>query len=304
MGKSMIATHLLGMVRQDSAYNIKYVQQNVKDTFGFDISYHKVWHVLKAAREEVYGTWKSSVQKLPKFMIALQKSNPRTVVDWLHLDTDIPGTKILNYVLWTFRPCIEGFRYCRNLISIDGTHLYTKYKHKLLVVVTLDANQQILPIAFALVDKESLESWRWFLEMFAKHLMLDDDDRICLISDRHSGLINAINFMPAFTFPRGVHHFCLRHICSNFNTKYKNIQLKDLCWRAGAEQNVRKFERIMEEIRGLNKESFDWLQRIDKAQWTLSHDGGWRTGILTTNMSDCINGVLKGSRRLPIIAIV
>ncbi|KAL0345273.1 UNVERIFIED_CONTAM: hypothetical protein Sradi_4358600 [Sesamum radiatum] len=100
------------------------------------------------------------------------------------------------------------------------------------------------------------------------------------------------------------HRFCLRHICSNFNTKYKNIQLKDLCWRAGAEQNVRKFERIMKEIRGLNEEAFDWLQRIDKAQWTLSHNGGWRTGILTTNMSECINGVLKGSKRLPIIAIV
>ncbi|KAL0355548.1 UNVERIFIED_CONTAM: hypothetical protein Sradi_4001700 [Sesamum radiatum] len=237
-------------------------------------------------------------------MTALQKSNPGTVVEWLHLDTDILGTKMLNYVFWAFRPCIEGFRYCRNLISIDGTHLYTKYKHKLLVVVTLDANQQILPIAFALVDEESLASWRWFLEMLVKHLMLDDDDRICLISNRHSGLINAINFVPAFTFPRGVHHFCLRYICSNFNTKYKNIQLKDLCWRAGAEQNVRKFERIMEEIRGLNEEAFDWLQRIDNAQWTLSHDGGWRTGILTTNMSECINGVLKGSRRFPIIAIV
>ncbi|KAK4382643.1 hypothetical protein Sango_2851900 [Sesamum angolense] len=43
---------------------------------------------------------------------------------------------------------------------------------------------------------------------------------------------------------------------------------------------------------------------IDKTQWTLSHDGGWRTGTLTTNMSECVNGVLKGVRRLPIVAIV
>ncbi|KAL0332950.1 UNVERIFIED_CONTAM: hypothetical protein Scaly_2196500 [Sesamum calycinum] len=43
---------------------------------------------------------------------------------------------------------------------------------------------------------------------------------------------------------------------------------------------------------------------IDKTQWTLSHDGGWRTGILTINMLDCANGVLKGVRRLPIVAIV
>ncbi|KAL0296321.1 UNVERIFIED_CONTAM: hypothetical protein Sradi_6684200 [Sesamum radiatum] len=265
LGKTMIATHLLGMVRQYPAYDIKYVQQNVKDIFGFDISYHKAWHALKATREEVYGTWESSVRKLPKYMAALQKWNPGTVVEWLHLDTDRPRRKMLNYVFWAFRPCIEGFRYCRNLISIDGTHLYTKYKHKLLIAVTLDANQQVLPLAFALVDEESLESWRWFMDMLAKHLMLGDDDRICLISDRHSGIISAINFIPAFQFPRGVHRFCLRHICSNFNKKFNNIQLKDLCWRAGAEQNVRKFDRILEEIRGLNEEAFNWLQRIDKA---------------------------------------
>ncbi|KAL0414428.1 UNVERIFIED_CONTAM: hypothetical protein Sradi_1644500 [Sesamum radiatum] len=36
----------------------------------------------------------------------------------------------------------------------------------------------------------------------------------------------------------------------------------------------------------------------------ISHDGGWRTGILTTNMSEAVNGVLKGARRLPIVPLV
>ncbi|KAL0295318.1 UNVERIFIED_CONTAM: hypothetical protein Sangu_3201100 [Sesamum angustifolium] len=152
LGKSMIATHL-GMVRQDPAYDIKFVQQNVKDRFGFEISYHKAWQSLKAAREQVYGTWESFVKKLPRFMAFLQKLNPGTVVEWLNLDTDRPGVQMLHYVFWAFRPCIEGFRCCRNVISVDGTHLYTKYKHKLLVAVTLDANQQVLPLAFALLDE-------------------------------------------------------------------------------------------------------------------------------------------------------
>ncbi|KAK4387382.1 hypothetical protein Sango_2344800 [Sesamum angolense] len=259
------------MVRQDPAYDIKFVQQNVKDRFGFEISYHKACQSLKAAREQVYGTWESSVKKLPRFMAFLQKLNPGTVVEWLNLDTDRPGVQMLHYVFWAFRPY---------------------------------ANQQVLPLAFALVDEESLASWRWFLQMLAKHLLPNDDDRVCLISDRHSGLISAINYVPAFKFPRGVHRFCLRHVCSNFNKKFNNIRLKDLCWRAGAEVNARKFERIMTEIRELNEEAYNWLEMIDKTQWTLSHDSGWRTGILTTNMSECVNGVLKGARRLPIVAIV
>ncbi|KAL0435825.1 UNVERIFIED_CONTAM: hypothetical protein Sradi_0290400 [Sesamum radiatum] len=267
LGKSMIATHLMGMVREDPTFAIKNVRQTIKDKFGFEIPYHKAWQALKAAREQIYGTWESSVQKLP-------------------------------------RPCIQGFRYCRNVISVDGTHLYTRYKHKLLVAVTLDANNQVLPLAFALVDEETLASWTWFLQMLARHFLPNEDDRVCLISDRHPGLINAINYVPAFKFPRGVHRFCLRHVCSNFNNKYKNVQLKDLCWRAGSESSARKFDRIMEEIKSLNPEAYDWLGNIDKTQWTLAHDGGWRTGILTTNMSEAVNGVLKGARRLPIVPLV
>ncbi|KAL2232143.1 UNVERIFIED_CONTAM: hypothetical protein Sindi_1394300 [Sesamum indicum] len=49
--KSMIATHLLGMVRQDPSCDIKHVQQIVKDKFRFEVPYHKAWHALKAARE-------------------------------------------------------------------------------------------------------------------------------------------------------------------------------------------------------------------------------------------------------------
>ncbi|KAL0413802.1 UNVERIFIED_CONTAM: hypothetical protein Sradi_1581900 [Sesamum radiatum] len=60
----------------------------------------------------------------------------------------------------------------------------------------------------------------------------------------------------------------------------------------------------MEEIKGQKLEAFTFLDRINKEKWTASHDGGWRCGILTTNMSECINGVLKGRARLPVTAIV
>ncbi|KAL0345366.1 UNVERIFIED_CONTAM: hypothetical protein Sradi_4367900 [Sesamum radiatum] len=63
-------------------------------------------------------------------------------------------------------------------------------------------------------------------------------------------------------------------------------------------------QQIMEEIKGQKLEEFAFLDQINKEKWTASHDGGWRCGILTTNMSECINGVLKGVRRLPVTAIV
>ncbi|KAL0286512.1 UNVERIFIED_CONTAM: hypothetical protein Sradi_7145900 [Sesamum radiatum] len=145
-----------GQVQQNPSYGIKHVIQTVKDHTGYDIPYQKAWYSLKMAREIVYGTWESSVQKLPKYMGALKKYNPGTIVEWEHKAFQpSTGAHVIGYVFWAFAPCIEGFQFCRNVISVDGTHLYTKYRHKMLIAAAMDGNQQVLPLAFAIVDDES-----------------------------------------------------------------------------------------------------------------------------------------------------
>ncbi|KAL0372263.1 UNVERIFIED_CONTAM: hypothetical protein Scaly_0907900 [Sesamum calycinum] len=94
----------------------------------------------------------------------------------------------------------------------------------------------------------------------------------------------------------------IKHVIQNVKDQtgtIKNVVLKDLCWQAGSEYQLRKFNRIMDEIKKQDVKAFQYLDQINKEKWTASHDGGWRCGILTTNMSECINGVLKGARRLP-----
>ncbi|KAK4389600.1 hypothetical protein Sango_2297000 [Sesamum angolense] len=167
----------------------------------------------------------------------------------------------------------------------------------------MDGNQQVLPLAFAVVDEETYPSWKWFLQQLSRHVIRGRRG-MCLISDRHAGLIKAVREGPDFVSPHGVHRYCLRHVCSNFNNTIKNVVLKDLCWQAGSEYQLRKFNRIMDEIKKQDVKAFAYLDAINKEKWTASHDGGWRCGILTTNMSECINGVLKGARRLPVSALV
>ncbi|XP_073310000.1 uncharacterized protein [Primulina huaijiensis] len=253
--------------------------------------------------EIAYGTWESSVQLLPKYMLALSKYNPGTVVEWKHIRANTEMSKTLNYVFWAFKPCIDGFRHCRKIISVDGTHLYTKYKHKMLIGVTLDANNQVLPLAFAIVDEETTDSWKWFLEQLGRHVVRSENG-VCLISDRHKGIVRATGDLPFFQSPYGVHRFCLRHVCSNFNAKFKDVHLKDLCWAAGTQNQICKFEAIMEAIKQKNILAHRYLAGIPKEKWSLAHDGGWRRGVMTTNMSECLNSVLKGARRLPLSAIV
>ncbi|KAL0390225.1 UNVERIFIED_CONTAM: hypothetical protein Scaly_0379600 [Sesamum calycinum] len=238
INRAYIASLHLGHVKCNPSYG-KHVIQNVKDQTGYDVPYQKAWYSLKMAREIVYGTWESSVQKLPAYLGAIQKYNPGTIVEWKHK---------------------------------DGTHLYTKYKYKLLIAAAMDGNQQRATRMYL------------FLTVMADSLKQFVKARTLCHHMECTGIAYAM--------------------CSNFNSTIKNVVLKDLCWQAGSEYQLRKFNRIMDEIKKQDVKAFAYLDQINKEKWTASHDGGWRCGILTTNMSECINGVLKGARRLPVSALV
>ena len=49
---------------------------------------------------------------------------------------------------------------------------------------------------------------------------------------------------------------------------------------------------------------YTYLMSESVDMWTQSYDGGRHFGAITTNISECFNGVLKGARGLPIAAMV
>ncbi|XP_025662178.1 uncharacterized protein [Arachis hypogaea] len=65
----------------------------------------------------------------------------------------VDGTRMFFHRLfWKFPPCVEAFKYCKPLISIDGTHLYGKYGGTLLMAIAQDGNSNILPVAALVVE--------------------------------------------------------------------------------------------------------------------------------------------------------
>ena len=69
-----------------------------------------------------------SYTELPRFFLAPEQSNTACVLIWKTFDSNMPNTKIFQCVFWSFKPFIEGLEHCRPILSIDGTHLYEKYK--------------------------------------------------------------------------------------------------------------------------------------------------------------------------------
>ncbi|KAI3523117.1 hypothetical protein L1887_01174 [Cichorium endivia] len=299
---SLIAHETKHLIKEQPSISIPALRAEIVDKLGYIPSYKKVWSGKQKAIEQVFGNWEESYAALPKFLGALQKFNPGTIVEWC-LSTNVEPVEFRR-VFWAFDPSIKGFEHCRPVISIDGTHLYGKYKGTMMIAIGVDGNNQILPLAFAIVEKESYDSWNWFLSHI-KHHVVKDREGICLISDRHIGILKVVNEHGSpWSKPHCFHRYCLRHFINNFYDKFRNSDLKALAYRAGSQNQVRKFNSTMEEIGKLNPQARQWLESHPLDRWTLAHDGGKRYGLLTTNLSEIFNSVLKGARFLPITACV
>jgi hypothetical protein len=84
---------------------------------------------------------------------------------------------------------VADFAHCRYIISVDDTFLTGKYKGTLMVVVGMTVENQLLPLAFVLVEGENNESWKLFLGLMRKQV-LGPDRHVCIILDHHHGLHN------------------------------------------------------------------------------------------------------------------
>jgi hypothetical protein len=83
--------------------------------------------------------------------MAITSTNPGTRFEQWHVPTDTPGEVQFKGIAWAFGPCIEAFQYVRPVISIDACFMSGRYGGALLIACAYDAENQLLPIAFAIV---------------------------------------------------------------------------------------------------------------------------------------------------------
>ena len=119
--------------------------------------------------------------------LAIEQANPRCVVIWKTCEINMPNTEIFQRVFWSFKSSIEGFQHCRPVMSIDGTHLYGKYKGKLLVSMGCDGNNQLFPLTFSIIEGENTDSWGWFLTCIRNRVI--QRTGIFVISYKHPGIM-------------------------------------------------------------------------------------------------------------------
>ena len=93
-----------------------------------------------------------SYQILPKWLNILKLTNLEIKIVWkISTLRFVNGNVHFMWVFGSFETSIKGFKVCRSLIQIDGTFLYDKYKGKLLIATSINANGQTFPFVFAII---------------------------------------------------------------------------------------------------------------------------------------------------------
>ncbi|KAH7838261.1 hypothetical protein Vadar_024154 [Vaccinium darrowii] len=220
--------HITTILKKDASTKIKVLQEIIKiATESFNPSYAKTWAAKTLAIGDIYGNWDESYAELPRYLAAVKVRNPGTEYVINTTESNIPRCAIFIRVFWAFGPAIEAFKHCRPVLSVDGTFLTGKYKAVMLIAVSQDAENECVPIAFAIVEKEDVENWGWFLNCIRCFVTMRKN--LCLISNRAAGLMSYMPTDHLWRPPYVYHRYCARHIGANFMKRYNkkvDIQVK------------------------------------------------------------------------------
>ncbi|XP_015970106.1 uncharacterized protein LOC107493530 [Arachis duranensis] len=183
------------LVEADPSIKLKSVIAEGQSRFNYTVSYRKAWLAKQKAIAKVFGDWEVFNQTLPVWLKAMTVKMPRSHVQIKTLPVyykseEVQDVRVLYCIFWSFYPCIIAFRHCNPLMQVNGTHLYKKYKGALLVAVAQDRNQNIVPIAFAIVEGETANALEIFLTNLRRYVVTIDG--VGIISDRHTSIDAAI----------------------------------------------------------------------------------------------------------------
>ncbi|XP_072094115.1 uncharacterized protein [Arachis hypogaea] len=178
----VISAFIFSMIRADMTVSIKILQNATEAHFGFRPTYQRMWLAKQKVVAHIYGDWEEAYNKLPRWVLDVKITMPNGIA-----------------VLRT------------SLVRVRGQDD---------VAIAQDGNSNIVPIAFALVEGENIESRSFFLshvlQQMTPHL------GIFVISDRHKGIKTALEaHVGGWNPPAAYRAFCIMHVAVNFELSFK-----------------------------------------------------------------------------------
>ncbi|XP_022887450.1 uncharacterized protein LOC111403246 [Olea europaea var. sylvestris] len=241
----------------NTVYRPTDIIDNMRREFGVEMSYQRARKSQEYAFELLRGSLEDSYAKFGLYSHNLARTNPGTA-----LSLEIDSENRFKYFFVALGPCIHGFHSSmQKVVVVDGIFLIEKYKGTLIVATCQNANIQIYPLAWGIVDSENDASWTWFF-MKLKEVTGDNED-IVVISDRHPSIINGVRAV----YQSANHGHCIYHIKGNLRTVTQKIEIFLLSKKAAKAYALEEFGNYMSEIERIDIKAWDYLVKIPFHTW-------------------------------------
>ncbi|XP_021725172.1 uncharacterized protein LOC110692473 [Chenopodium quinoa] len=183
---SWLAEQLLDVFKARPHWPAKEIIETVRRAYRViirkEFAYKVKWH----AHKKLHGSMREHYGKVGRYLEALKRSSPNTQLDLVtYMDKNKPPQ-----IFQRLYVCFEGLQKgwmegCRKIICVDACFLKTFLGGQLMSAVGRDGNDQMYPIAWAVVEGKDNTSWEWFLNNLSKSLQLGDGSRTVIVSDEH-----------------------------------------------------------------------------------------------------------------------
>ncbi|XP_028109395.1 uncharacterized protein LOC114308100 [Camellia sinensis] len=190
---------------------------------------------------------------------AVMRYNPGSYVN---IDYDVSSQQFCCFFV-SFIACISGYNSCWPLLFLDGTFLKGKYKGQLLAATVKDGNNDLFPVAFAIVDSETKVNWSWFLHELGKGI----DEQFKRLDER-------------------IDNGFRDHLVSS---------LGDYAYEPTVVGFHEKLEKLKEEGK---QRTHNFFKDLAPEHWTNSYFRGMSYGEMTSNAAEPFNNWIKEARNL------
>ena len=168
----------------------------------------------------------------------------------------------------------------------------------MLGAVAQDANRQIYPLAFGIVDSENNSSWEWFLYRLLKVVPPSND--LVFVSDRHASIARAISLV----YPTATHCICMWHLKQNIKATFKKKHLGKMFKKAAESYTIQEFNSWLAQIEATCPKLSEYLVSARFEKWARAHAKCNRYNMMTSNNAESLNSIFKGKKDYPIVALI
>ncbi|KAI3807078.1 hypothetical protein L1987_23000 [Smallanthus sonchifolius] len=304
LNAEFVATQFLPIFKVKPQWPAKEIQDAVKEKFKVIIGKWMAYKAKTCAHNKLHGSMKEHYSKIGSYLEALKQANPSSTFELVTVPSGYYGFDSTAEVFFRIFVCFDSVKKgflagCRRLLCLDGCFLKTFLGGMLLAAIGRDANDQMYPVAWAVVEGENNDSWTWFMNELKKCLEVTDDGKgWTLVSDQQKGLLNAVTLI----WSNAEHRNCARHIYANWHKKFKGDDLKELFWRAARSYSEADHKKAIVDMRELNADATEeFIKQNPKCFCRCYLNTETKTDVIVNNMAETFNGYIIQSRSKHII---